>query len=115
MNSVSESLFHGVPMVVIPQMSEQEFVARRTEELGAGVFLAKEAVTPQSLRSAVDRLLTDDGFRGRARAIGESFQAAGGVMSAADAVLAFTARSSGAPLGARLPPDVHDIGLEGRR
>ena len=115
MNSVSESLFHGVPMVVIPQMSEQEFVARRTEELGAGVFLAKEAVTPQSLRSAVERLLTDDGFRGRARAIGESFRAAGGVMSAADAVLAFTARSSGAPLGARLPPDVHDIGLEGRR
>jgi hypothetical protein len=29
-------------MVVIPQMSEQEFVARRTEELGAGIFLAKD-------------------------------------------------------------------------
>ncbi len=115
MNSVSESLFHGVPVVVIPQMSEQEFVARRTEELGAGVFLAKEAVTPESLRAAVERLLADDGFRVRARAIGESFRTAGGVMSAADAVLAFTARSSGAPLGARLPPDVHDIGLEGRR
>jgi MGT family glycosyltransferase len=115
MNSVSESLFHGVPMVVIPQMSEQEFVARRTEALGAGIFLAKEAVTPQSLRTAVERLREDDEFGRRARAIGESFRAAGGVMKAADAVCEFTGRSSGAPLGTRLSPDVHDVGLEGRR
>lgn len=114
MNSVSESLFHGVPMVVIPQMSEQEFVARRTEELGAGVFLAKEAVTRQSLRAAVGRVLAGDGFRGKARAIGESFRTAGGVLKAADAVLAFTPRLPRAPLGAGLPPDVDGIGLEGR-
>jgi MGT family glycosyltransferase len=87
MNSVSESLYYGVPVVVIPQMSEQWIVGRRVEELGAGVFLAKEHVTPQSLRSSVEQVLAGDRFRVRARAIGDSFKAAGGAAVAAEAVL----------------------------
>jgi MGT family glycosyltransferase len=87
MNSASESLYYGVPAVVIPQMSEQEIVGRRVEELGAGVFLAREDVTPQSLRSSVQRVLADEAFRAKARAIGDSFRASGGVARAADAVL----------------------------
>jgi len=42
MNSVSESLYCGVPVVVIPQMGEQAVVGRRVEQLGAGLYLAKE-------------------------------------------------------------------------
>ena len=87
MNSVSESLYYGVPMVVIPQMSEQEVVAGRTQELGAGIALSKPDVTADTLRSSVDRLLADGGFRQRARAIGDSFRAAGGVERAADLVM----------------------------
>jgi len=78
MNSLSESLYYGVPMVVIPQMSEQEVVAGRTQELGAGIVLSKPDVTADTLRSSVDRLLADGDFRQRARAIGDSFRAAGG-------------------------------------
>jgi MGT family glycosyltransferase len=92
MNSVSESCFYGVPTIVIPQMGEQEIVGRRVAELGAGVFLAKELVTPEALRSAVERVLTDDTFRAKARAIGESFRASGGVGRAADLVLERTHR-----------------------
>ena len=87
MNSVSESLFYGVPMVVIPQMSEQEVVAGRTHQLGAGIVLSKPDVTADTLRSSVDRLLADGDFRQRARAIGDSFRAAGGVERAADLVM----------------------------
>jgi MGT family glycosyltransferase len=87
MNSVSESLFYGVPVVVIPQMSEQEIVGRRVEELGAGVFLAKEHVTPESLRASVERVLESDRFRAQARAIGDSLSASGGAARAADAIL----------------------------
>ena len=94
MNSVSESLFYGVPLVVIPQMSEQWIVGRRVEELGAGVFLAKEDVTPQSLRSSVERVLADDRCRAQARAIGESFKASGGAARAADAILERGRRST---------------------
>jgi MGT family glycosyltransferase len=99
MNSVSESLFHGVPVVVVPQMGEQEVVGRRAEELGAGVCLAGGAVTPERLRTSVGCLLTDGRFAASARAIGETFRAAGGAAAAADAVLDVTRRAvSGRPV-----------------
>ncbi|HET7219007.1 MAG TPA: macrolide family glycosyltransferase, partial [Vicinamibacterales bacterium] len=87
MNSVSESLYYGVPVVVIPQMSEQEIVGRRVEEVGAGVFLANEQITPQALRSSVERVLADERFRAHAQAIGQSFRTAGGAARAAAAIL----------------------------
>jgi MGT family glycosyltransferase len=90
MNSVSESLYCGVPLLVVPQMGEQETVGRRVEELGAGVYLAKEKVTVERLRELVGRLLADDRFRTQAAVIGDSFRAAGGAARGADAILAFT-------------------------
>ena len=90
MNSVSESLYHGVPLVVVPQMSEQAMVGRRVEELGAGLYVAREDVTADRLRESVQRLLTEDQFRRQAARVRESFQNAGGVASAAGAILSFT-------------------------
>jgi len=90
MNSVSESLGNGVPLVVIPQMGEQAIVGRRVEELGAGLYLAKEEVTAEKLRELVRRVLAEDRFRRQAALVRESFEAAGGVAQAADKILAFT-------------------------
>jgi MGT family glycosyltransferase len=90
MNSVSESLCYGVPLVVIPQMSEQAMVGRRVEQLGAGLYLAKTSVTSAALRASVERVLADDRFRKQAAVVRESFFAAGGVARAADAIVAFT-------------------------
>ena len=39
MNSASEGLYYGVPLVLFPQTPEQNAVATRTEELGTGVRL----------------------------------------------------------------------------
>ena len=50
MNSVSESLYFGVPLVCVPQMGEQEIVARQVEALGAGVHLAKDEATADRIR-----------------------------------------------------------------
>jgi MGT family glycosyltransferase len=100
MNSVSESLYHGVPMVVVPQMSEQAMVGRRVEQLGAGLYLAKEEVTAQRLRESVQLLLANPQFRRQAALVRESFQAAGGVARAADSILSFRrerGRSSPSP------------------
>jgi MGT family glycosyltransferase len=94
MNSVSESLYHGVPVLVVPQMSEQHVVGRRTEELGAGLHLAAGAATAAAIRSLVGRLLAEDGFRQQAAVIKDSFAAAGGVARAADAIHAFTRRAA---------------------
>jgi glycosyltransferase, MGT family len=90
MNSVSESLFQGVPVVVIPQMGEQEVVGRRVEEVGAGIYLAKQDVSAEKLRESVARLLTDGRFREEAAVLRESFRTAGGVARAADAIVSFT-------------------------
>jgi MGT family glycosyltransferase len=90
MNSVSESLYFGVPLVVIPQMSEQEVVGRRVEQLGAGLYVAKAKATAEALRDAVEQLLAEDRYRRQALVIQESFRAAGGVTRAADAIMAFT-------------------------
>jgi MGT family glycosyltransferase len=95
MNSVSESLYYGVPLVVIPQMGEQAFVGRRVENVGAGLYLAKEDVTADSLRHSVRRLLGEDRFRCQASVVRESFERAGGVARGADAVEAFTRQGRG--------------------
>jgi len=90
MNSVSESLYHGVPLVVVPQMGEQELVARQVEACGAGLFLAKNDVTADRLRQSVNRVLGDEQFRTQATLVGKSFDAAGGAARGADAILAYT-------------------------
>ena len=90
MNSVGEGLYLGVPVVVVPQMGEQEIVGRRVEQLGAGLFLPKASVTAEALREAVRRVLSDESYRRRAAEVGETFRAAGGVGRAADSILAYT-------------------------
>lgn len=89
MNSVSESLHNGVPLIVVPQMGEQELVGRQVERLGAGVYLAKHEATADRLRQSVLRVRTDDRFRKQAALVRESFDAAGGAARGADAILAF--------------------------
>ena len=94
MNSVNESLAHGVPMVVVPQMGEQAIVGRQVEHLGAGICLTKEECTPATLRDSVRRVLTENRFREHAAVLRQSFQGAGGAARAADAILAFTRGAS---------------------
>jgi AcrR family transcriptional regulator len=58
-------------------MSEQEIVGRRVEELGTGLYLAKEEVTAEKLRDSVQRLLAEARFGQQAASVRDSFQAAG--------------------------------------
>ena len=55
MNSVSESIWCGVPMVLAPQQSEEAAVARRAAELGAGLRLERRG--PAAVRAAVEQVL----------------------------------------------------------
>ena len=71
-------------------MGEQMIIGRRVEELGAGIYLAKEEVTADRLREGVRRLLREPRFREQAAGVGESFQTAGGAARAADAIRRFT-------------------------
>jgi MGT family glycosyltransferase len=93
MNSVSESLHYGVPLLVIPQMGEQEVVGRRVEQLGAGLHLARTQVTADALRTGVHRLLNEPAFRDRAATLGETFKAAGGAGRGARAIVEYVRRN----------------------
>lgn len=90
MNSVSESLHHGVPMVVVPQMSEQFIVGSQVAAIGAGLCLAARDATAGRLRESVDQVLADPRFRAKAVLMRQSFDAAGGASRGADAILRFT-------------------------
>lgn len=74
MNSVSESLYLGVPLVLFPQQEEQGMVARRVQELGAGVPLP--APTPAAIHQALSLVLADPAFQHSAQHISEGFRAA---------------------------------------
>ena len=85
MNSVSESLYHGVPLVMLPQTPEQIGVATRTAQLGAGLRL--QETTPAAIAAAVETVLNTPTYRESARRISEGFHACSGAKGAADKIL----------------------------
>jgi len=84
MNSVSEALYYGVPLGMLPKTKEQEGVAERVRQLGAGILL--EDTSPESICSVVNTLLTDPGYREKAAEIAAGFRNCGGARAAADKI-----------------------------
>ena len=90
MNSVSESLYFGVPLVMLPQTSEQGAVAERTAQVGAGLKLAKTDAT--SIYEAVEQVLSDETYAKNAAVISEGFKRCTGAKGAADKILSECAK-----------------------
>ena len=84
MNSASEGLYFGVPLVMLPQTSEQGGVAARAEQLGAGLRLKK--TTPEAIRSVLETVMNTPSYRENAVKISDSFRACGGAKAAADCI-----------------------------
>jgi UDP:flavonoid glycosyltransferase YjiC (YdhE family) len=83
MNSTMESLAHGVPMVVIPQIEEQRMTAQRIQEMDLGRYLRRSEVNAGSLAKAVNEVFNDAGVKGRARGFQKEIAEAGGPQAAA--------------------------------
>lgn len=60
MNSVSEAMTEGVPMVVIPFVSDQPVNARQVKRLGLGSVLDYRSLTPKGLREMAYSVLADE-------------------------------------------------------
>lgn len=86
MNSVNESLYYGVPMVLFPLHSEERVVADRVAELHAGIKL--KGNNPKFLGKAVADVLEDQTYLINARKLSENFQKAGGPAEAANVIVA---------------------------
>ncbi len=85
MNSVSESLYFGIPLIMLPQTSEQGGVAERVNQLGAGIKLDKSDVP--SILDAINKIFTDSTYRQNVTSISESFKRCSGAKGAADKIL----------------------------
>ncbi len=82
MNSASEGLYFGVPLVLFPQTSEQDAVARRTEEVGAGLRLP--SIEKDEILKTVARAIEDKQFKECAQKVSDSFREAGGIREAVE-------------------------------
>ncbi|MFT4415466.1 macrolide family glycosyltransferase [Fredinandcohnia humi] len=85
MNSVNESLYYGIPMVLFPLHSEQRVVANRVAELGAGVKL--KGNKPKYLVKAVAEVLANPTYQEKAHKLSDTFRNAGGAVEAANVIL----------------------------
>lgn len=80
MNSASEGLYFGVPLVLFPQTPEQDSVAKRTEELGAGVRL--ESISGEDILDVLKKVIDEPQYKEGAERISESFKSCGGIAEA---------------------------------
>ncbi|GAA5012873.1 macrolide family glycosyltransferase [Actinopolymorpha pittospori] len=110
MGGVMEALYFGVPLVCLPQTTEQQTVARRVAELGLGIELGADAPTPSDLHAAIESARTDPRIRSNVRAMRDIVRATGGATAAIDhiqRVLETTPRSAGDPFQATTSVAVH--------
>ncbi len=84
MNSVNESLYYQVPLVMYPQTSEQAGVATRVEQLEAGIRIKK--ISAESIREAVEKVMNTSTYRENAIAISNGFKSCSGAKGAADKI-----------------------------
>jgi MGT family glycosyltransferase len=86
MNTTLESICSGVPMVAMPRSGDQPAVAARIEHAGVGLRGSFHGGTAGELRRIVQRVLSEERFRLRARELQQAMIAAGGASRAADIV-----------------------------
>ena len=84
MNSVNESLYYKVPLVMFPQKSEQDGVATRVEQLGAGVRLKN--INVKSIRTTIENVLNTKSYYEQASKISQGFRKCTGAKGDADKI-----------------------------
>lgn len=87
MNSTNEGLYYDIPLILIPQSVDQPFVANRVAELGAGIVLEKNSITPEALKESMNKILSDSSFKTNSEKIGKSLREAGGYKKGVDEII----------------------------
>ncbi len=83
-NTVTESLYFGKPMVLLPLFWDQYDNAQRIDETGFGKRLSTYGHAPEELRGAIDGLLADGALADRLAKVSARLRAAPGTEKAAD-------------------------------
>ncbi len=85
-NTVTESMWFGLPMILLPIFWDQHDNAQRVDECGYGIRLATYSLTAEALAGALDRVLTDSALRARSAAAGQRLRAHPGTVRAAELI-----------------------------
>ncbi|MEG4109823.1 glycosyltransferase [Microcoleus sp. S13_C5] len=86
MNTTLESLSNGVPMVAIPVANDQPGVGARIAYTGVGEVVPLKELSVPKLRSAIEKVLTQESYKQRAIEMQEAIGRSGGVKKAADII-----------------------------
>lgn len=78
-NTVSETLWNGKPLIVLPKAYDQSYVSSKVTDSNTGLRLNFNRFKPQQLKDAVQQILSDDCYIENAERIKQSFIEAGGI------------------------------------
>ena len=93
MNSVSEALYYGVPMLVIPFVSDQPVNARYVEKLGVGMRLIYSEVDKTSVRAHVLSVLSSAEIKNNTEKVQELIKNAPGNVGGAELIIQYYEKS----------------------
>ena len=85
LNTISDCLMMGVPMVLYPTATDQYANAKQVEALGAGLYIKDHR--PAALRWAAQEVLSDPKYRREAEMLGDEMLRCGGCDGAVDWML----------------------------
>ncbi|MGK7940135.1 MAG: glycosyltransferase [Crocosphaera sp.] len=86
MNTTLECLTNGVPMVAIPIANDQPGIASRIVWAGCGEAVPINSVKVSKLRTAIEKVLTEDSYKQNALRLQAAIKESGGVTQAIDIV-----------------------------
>lgn len=93
MNSVSEALVYGVPMVVIPFVSDQPVNARCVEKLGVGRTMEYALVNKESLKAMTLSLIKDTAIKENCIKVQQFIESSPGNKGGADFIMEYYTRT----------------------
>ena len=78
MGSVSDGMYLGLPMILVPLGADQFINAYRLQELGAAKVVKKKELTSENLKREAKLVLENKSFKAEVKRIQESFISSGG-------------------------------------
>lgn len=86
MNSANEGLYYSVPLIAVPYFFDQPIVAHRVAELGAGIVIEKDKVSPELLKESVINIFSNPVYKANSEKIGKSLRESGGYKKGVDEI-----------------------------
>lgn len=100
-STVMASLNLGIPLVIVPSDWDHPETAWRVQDAGVGILLKPESCTPENLRAAVERVLSEPSYRRNAQQLADDLKRRGGPDRAATLVEEMMAQPFASPLAKR--------------